>query len=68
MPRYSTARSPIMRATQPATARLYALLDDGTVWAWGDGRQGELGTGPNPRLPLLANSTRAMDTAAPSVR
>ena len=39
----------------------YALLDDGTVWAWGDGRQGELGTGPNPRLPLLANSTRAME-------
>lgn len=39
----------------------YALLDDGTVWAWGDGRQGELGTGPNPRLPLLSNSTKAME-------
>jgi len=38
----------------------YALLDDGSVWAWGDGRQGELGTGPNPRLAVLANSTSSM--------
>jgi alpha-tubulin suppressor-like RCC1 family protein len=38
----------------------YAVLDDGTVWAWGDGRQGELGTGPNPQLPILANSTPSM--------
>ena len=39
----------------------YAVLDDGTVWAWGDGRQGELGTGANPTLPLLSHSTRAME-------
>jgi alpha-tubulin suppressor-like RCC1 family protein len=39
----------------------YALLDDGTVWAMGEGRQGELGTGPNPVLPILSNSTRAME-------
>jgi len=38
----------------------YALLEDGTVWALGDGRQGELGTGPNPNLPLLATSTQSM--------
>jgi len=44
-----------------ADSTSYALLDDGTVWAWGDGRQGELGTGPNPRLPLLSNSTKAME-------
>jgi len=39
----------------------YVLLEDGTVWALGDGRQGELGTGPNPSLPLLSNSTPAME-------
>jgi len=39
----------------------YALLDDGTLWAWGDGRQGELGTGANPNLPLLSNSTPSME-------
>jgi alpha-tubulin suppressor-like RCC1 family protein len=39
----------------------YALLDDGTVWAWGGGREGELGTGPAPSLPLLSNSTRSME-------
>jgi alpha-tubulin suppressor-like RCC1 family protein len=39
----------------------YALMDDGSVWAWGDGRWGELGTGPKPNLPLLAHSTSAME-------
>jgi len=39
----------------------YALLDDGTLWAWGDGRQGELGTGANPNLPRLSNSTPSME-------
>jgi alpha-tubulin suppressor-like RCC1 family protein len=34
----------------------YALLDDGTVWAWGDGSSGQLGSGPNPNLPLLKTS------------
>jgi len=38
----------------------YALLEDGSVWALGDGRQGELGTGPNPALPLLATATQSM--------
>jgi alpha-tubulin suppressor-like RCC1 family protein len=39
----------------------YAVLDDGTAWAWGSGREGELGTGPAPSLPLLATSTPAME-------
>lgn len=38
----------------------YALLEDGSVWAWGEGAQGELGTGPNPALPVLAHSTSSM--------
>ncbi len=38
----------------------YALLEDGTVWALGDGRQGELGTGPNPPLSVLATSEPSM--------
>ena len=39
----------------------YAVLEDGTVVAWGVGDQGQLGTGPNPKLPLLASSTPAFE-------
>jgi alpha-tubulin suppressor-like RCC1 family protein len=35
----------------------YALLDDGSVWAWGRGNSGQLGSGPNPDLPLLPPDT-----------
>lgn len=39
----------------------FALLDDGTVMAWGDSRQGQLGLGPIGPAPLLASSTQAME-------
>ena len=38
----------------------YALLEDGSVWAWGDARDGLLGTGNSAQAPLLATSTTSM--------
>ena len=39
----------------------FALLEDGRVFAWGDGRIGQMGGGANMTLPRLANSTPAFD-------
>lgn len=38
----------------------YAVLDDGSVWAWGRGDYGQLGTGPNPVLSTLPSDSPAM--------
>jgi alpha-tubulin suppressor-like RCC1 family protein len=39
----------------------YALLEDGSVWAWGRGNSGQLGTGPNPDLPLLPTDSPSFE-------
>ena len=39
----------------------YALLDDGSVWAWGRGNSGQLGTGPNPDLPVLPTDSPSFE-------
>lgn len=39
----------------------FALLDDGSVVAWGGGRRGELGIGASPTLPKLSTSTQSME-------
>ena len=43
----------------PATSTSYAVLEDGSVMAWGRGDSGQLGIGP-VTLPLLSSSTQSM--------
>jgi alpha-tubulin suppressor-like RCC1 family protein len=44
------------------TASSYALLADGSVWAWGRGYDGELGLGPAARKERLANGEPGIAT------
>lgn len=58
--RYGVAAPVPIPLPQPAidiaagTSSSYALLADGTVWAWGRGYDGELGLGPEGRTARLA--------------
>ena len=59
--RFGVAAPVFIPLPQPAidiaagTSSSYALLADGTVWAWGRGFDGELGLGPEVRSARLAN-------------
>lgn len=51
------------------TQTSYALLDDGTVWAWGGNTQGQLGNGttsdsPSPTPAIVPNLTGVVDISA----
>jgi alpha-tubulin suppressor-like RCC1 family protein len=39
----------------------YAVLEDGSVWAWGRGDSGQLGTGSSAPWPLLASSSSSFE-------